>query len=63
MINETGTPGSESSMLNLQGNVRLLFSRIALGTVAPLIPTATLNNAYGHLPSNITQDYWRAITL
>jgi hypothetical protein len=63
MINETGSPGSESSILSIQGNIRLLFSRIALGRVAALIPTATLNNAYGHLPSNVTQDYWRAITL
>jgi hypothetical protein len=63
MINETGSPGSESSILSIQGNIRLLFSRIALGRVAALISTATLNNAYGHLPSNVTQDYWRAITL
>jgi hypothetical protein len=61
MVNETGTPGSETALLDIRGSMRLFFSRIALGRTTPLIPTLTLTNAYGFLPSNITQDYWRAV--
>ncbi|MDP2606876.1 MAG: hypothetical protein Q8S00_30430 [Deltaproteobacteria bacterium] len=62
MINETGTPGSATAIFDIQGSMRLLFSRIALGRITALIPTSALNNAYGFLPSNLTQDYWRAVT-
>jgi len=62
MVNETGTPGSETAILDIRGSMRLFFSRIALGRITALIPTSTLNNAYGFLPSNVTQDYWRAMT-
>ncbi len=62
MVNETGTPQSETAILDIRGSMRLFFSRIALGRIAALIPTSTLNNAYGFLPSNVTQDYWRAMT-
>ena len=62
MVNETGTPGSETAILDIRGSMRLFFSRIALGRITALIPTSTWNNAYGFLPSNVTQDYWRAVT-
>jgi hypothetical protein len=62
MVNETGAPGSETAILDIRGNVRLLFSRGALNGIAALVPAATLNDAYAYLPSNVTQDYWRMVT-
>jgi len=62
MVNETGAPGSETAILDIRGNVRLLFSRAALNGIAALVPAATLTDAYAYLPSNVTQDYWRMVT-
>jgi hypothetical protein len=61
LINETGSPGSSTAILDIQGNLRLLFSRAALRRSAQLIPNATLNNTYAALPTFVLQDYWRAI--
>ena len=61
IVNETGTPGSDSRILDVQGSLRLLFSRQALNRVVGLIPSAVLNNTYAALPSVISQQYWRAI--
>ena len=61
IINETGTPVSKA-ILDIQGNVRLLFSRQGLAQTAPLISPAILNNTYAHLPATVRQDYWRAVT-
>jgi hypothetical protein len=62
MINETGTPGSETAILDLQGSVRVIFSRPALSQVVNLIPASTLKSAYSSLPTTISQDYWRTAT-
>jgi hypothetical protein len=62
IVNETGNPGGGRNMLDIQGNMRMLFSRQALNRASHLIPTQSLNNAYTSLPSAITQDYWRTIT-
>ena len=62
MVNETGAPGSETAILDVRGNLRLLFSRSALNGITALVPAATLNDAYAYLPSNVTQDYWRMVT-
>ncbi len=59
VINETGSPGSSTAILDIQGNLRLLFSRGALRRAAQLIPSTTLSNAYVALPSFVSQDYWR----
>jgi hypothetical protein len=61
MINETGQPGSESAIMDIQGSVRLLFSRSALNRAATKIPRSTLEAAYGSLPATVTQNYWRAV--
>jgi hypothetical protein len=61
IINETGTPTGKA-ILDIQGNVRLLFSRQGLAQTAPLISPAILNNTYAHLPATVRQDYWRAVT-
>lgn len=59
LVSETGTPGSSTAILDIQGSLRLLFSRQALKQSAQLIPSATLNNTYAALPWFISQDYWR----
>jgi Tfp pilus assembly protein PilX len=62
VVNETGNPVVPRRILDIEGAVRMLFSRQALGLASYLIPTVTLNSAYGSLPSAISQDYWRTIT-
>ena len=62
MVNETSAPGSETTILDIRGSIRLLFSRAALSGIAALIPTSTLNDTYAYLPSNVAQDYWRMVT-
>jgi len=61
IINETGTP-TDKAILDIQGNVRLLFSRQGLAQTAQLISPSILNAAYAHLPATVRQDYWRAVT-
>ena len=62
IINETGTPGSETALLDLQGSIRVLFSRPALSRVVSLIPSSTLQSAYSSLPRMVSQEYWRTVT-
>ena len=62
MVNETGTPGTGTAILDIQGSVRVLFSRPALNRLASLIPSSTLNATYSSLPSMISQEYWRTVT-
>jgi len=61
MVNETGAPPSTTAIMEIQGNLRLLFSREALKRAAELLPTTTLTTAYGNLPSLVSQNYWRNI--
>jgi hypothetical protein len=62
LINETGAPDSSKALLDIQGNMRIHFSRRALTVVAGLIPTAVLNNTFASLPFFLKQDYWRNIS-
>jgi hypothetical protein len=62
LVNEAGIPGSGRAALDIEGTVRLLFSRQALNLTVPLIPTATINTSHGSLPTTISQNYWRAVT-
>ena len=62
IVNETGTPGTEVSILDIQGALRLLFSRPALSIAADLIPSATMARTYTALPFTVTQDYWRTLS-
>lgn len=63
VINETGNVlGSGPLMVDVQGNVRLLYSRRALDLAARLIPTSTLQSSYTNLPFTLSQDYWRLVT-
>jgi hypothetical protein len=63
IVNENN-PTIESGRLtlDLQGNVKVLYSRAALARSAALISTSLLDGLYGFLPATITQDYWRATT-
>jgi hypothetical protein len=63
VVNENN-PTIESGrlILDLQGSVKVLYSRVALARSATLISTSTLDGLYGFLPATITQDYWRAVT-
>jgi len=61
MINETGTPTGKA-ILDIQGNVRLLFSRQGLAQTAHLIAPSILDTTYASLPATVRQDYWRAVT-
>jgi hypothetical protein len=63
VANETGIPGAERKILDIEGAVRIGFSRSALSRAVQLIPTTSLGAAYGALPALISQDYWRAETL
>jgi hypothetical protein len=62
IVNESGGPGSTKAILDIQGNLRMLFSRQALGRAAGLVPTPILDNAYAALPSVISQQYWRTVS-
>jgi len=62
IVNESGSPGSATAILDIQGNFRMLFSRQALGRAAGLVPTPVLNNIYPALPSVISQQYWRTVS-
>jgi hypothetical protein len=62
LVNEAGIPGSGRAALDIEGTVRLLFSRQALNLTVPLIPTATINTSHASLPTTISQNYWRAVT-
>ena len=62
MINETGMPGTETAIVDIQGSVRVLFSRPALSQSVSLIPSSILQPAYISLPSTVSQEYWRTMT-
>ncbi len=63
IVNETSAnPEPNALGLDIQGAIRVLFSRVALGGVAALVPSTTLNAIYGALPYRITQNYWRIVT-
>ena len=61
ILNESGASSSKA-LLDVQGALRLVFSRQALSQTASLLSSTALNSTYGHLPSTIQQDYWRSVT-
>ena len=62
IVNESGSPGSATAILDIQGNLRTLFSRQALGQAAGLVPIPLLDKTYTTLPSVILQQYWRTVS-
>jgi len=62
IVNETGAAaGAGTALLDIQGAIRILYSRPALGASASLIRTGTLANNYDWLPFYLKQDYWRSL--
>jgi hypothetical protein len=61
VLSETGAPPSTAAIIEIQGNMRLLFSREALKKAAELIPSTTLTSSYANLPSLVSQNYWRNV--
>jgi hypothetical protein len=62
LLNETGNPVATRKILDIQGAVRILFSRQTLLRSSSLISAESLNSAYQSLPSVISQNYWRVVT-
>lgn len=63
LVNESGIPGAERKILDIEGAIRIGFSRSALARVVQFIPTSAFASVYGALPALITQDYWRSEAL
>jgi hypothetical protein len=62
MINEIGpTIGTTPTILQLQGAIKVLYSRSALVQAARMLPSPMPESAYPSLPSIIIQDYWRSV--
>jgi len=62
VINENQLLMGGPKMLDVQGAIRIVYSRAALGSASSLVPTAALDRVYGSLPSTIAQNYWRTVT-
>jgi hypothetical protein len=60
VVNETGIPGAGRKILDIEGAVRIGFSRSTLARTVQLVPSTAFGPAYGALPALISQDYWRA---
>ena len=62
IVNEPGAAaGAGTALLDIQGAIRILYSRPALGASASLIRSGTLANNYDWLPFYLKQDYWRSL--
>lgn len=62
IVHETGNPGTAVSVLDIQGALKLLFSRRALNKAAELIPPSVMANTYSSLPFFIAQNFWRTVS-
>ena len=61
MIHESGNgTGSGPLLLDIQGSLRVRYSRRALNLAAGLVPAATLVSSYASLPAMLKQDYRRS---
>ncbi|HUK41921.1 MAG TPA: hypothetical protein VLX11_12770 [Candidatus Acidoferrales bacterium] len=62
MVNETGfASGTSTAILDIQGAIRILYSRSALNAASSLIEDSVLATGYGWLPFYVKQDYWRSL--
>jgi hypothetical protein len=62
VVHESGNgTGSGPALIDLQGALRIRYSRGALSQVAPLIPASTLTAGYASLPYTLQQDYRRSV--
>ena len=60
MINETDA-NTTTSILSLQGAIKVFYSRSALDRVVSLLPSLTLQPIYASFPFTIKQNYWRSL--
>ena len=60
MINEMDSTPT-TTILSLQGAIKVLYSRSALERVVSLLPSSTFQYIYPSLPFTIKQDYWRSL--
>jgi hypothetical protein len=61
IIHESGNAtGSGPALLDIQGSLRVRFSRPALNLAAQLLPGPTLTASYPALPFTVQHDYWRS---
>jgi hypothetical protein len=62
VVHESGNgTGSGPALIDLQGSVRLRYSRPALSQVASLVPASTLAASYAFLSYTLHQDYRRSL--
>jgi hypothetical protein len=62
IIHESGNgTGSGPALLDVQGSLRVRYSRHALNLAARLLPVATLVSSYASLPYLLKQDYRRSV--
>ena len=63
LVNETGPAlGPGAPLLDIQGAIRILYSRFTLRIAANLFPTSILADTYVWLPFDLKQDYWRSVS-
>jgi hypothetical protein len=63
IINETGGfSESNPPSVDVQGAIKILFSRSALQNAATVVPVSVLNDSYPSLPSEVVQNYWKLLT-
>ena len=60
MINETAST-TTTSILSLQGAIKVFYSRSALDRVVSLLPSLTFQHIYASFPFTIKQNYWRSL--
>jgi hypothetical protein len=61
IVNETDSPLTGVSLLDIQGSLKLLFSRPALHKAAELVPASVMVNTYSSLPFFVSQNFWRTV--
>jgi hypothetical protein len=62
IVAESGNAtGTGPPMLDIEGALRIAFSRQGFTLAAPLLPAATLSATYSLFPFFLRQDYWRSI--
>lgn len=62
VVNEESSPGSAKSILEIQGALRVQFSRQGLASATGFLSTEMARQAAADLPFVITQNYWRSLT-
>jgi Tfp pilus assembly protein PilX len=62
LLHETGVPAMDRKILDVEGALRLNFSRATLNRTLHLLPAAVVGGSSRFLPPVTVQNYWRADT-